>query len=92
MHCRRLRAFSSALAPRATAAPNAQRLQPGANGEGQGYGPRRPELAGSFSVSELPSALAFFRENGFCVVDGALSDDELAFLNGFCDRTQSAQV
>jgi hypothetical protein len=58
---------------------------------GQGYGPRAENGGCSFMRREMSSALEFFRTNGYAVIEDALSADELAFLNGFCDRTQRQQ-
>ena len=54
----------------------------------QGFGQVSEELPPAFLPGEEDAAYAFFAENGFVVLSGCLSSDELAHLNEFCDRTQ----
>ena len=57
-------------------------------GDGQGYGPRASEQPPSFRPDQQAEALEFFREHRFLLIEGALSEEELVFLNDFCERTQ----
>jgi len=55
----------------------------------QGFGridERQPPV---FRPGQVEEAHAHFEANGFAVVGGCLSREELAQLNGFCDRTQA---
>ncbi|MCY3819321.1 MAG: phytanoyl-CoA dioxygenase family protein [Gammaproteobacteria bacterium] len=55
----------------------------------QGFGRINASLAEHFDPEEQQdSALAFFGEYGFAVLDGCLSPAEIAHLNEFYDRTQ----
>jgi hypothetical protein len=55
----------------------------------QGFGRVSERQPPSFSPGEVEAAYAHFAENGFVVVVGCLSADELGHLNGFIDRTQA---
>jgi ectoine hydroxylase-related dioxygenase (phytanoyl-CoA dioxygenase family) len=55
----------------------------------QGFGRVSERQPRSFRPDEIDSAYAHFAENGFVVVGGCLSAEELGHLNGFFDRTQS---
>ena len=55
----------------------------------QGFGRVSRQSPPSFDpAQQIDEACAFFAANGFVVLSNALSAEELAHLNGFCDRTQ----
>lgn len=55
----------------------------------QGFGRIREGVAAAFDPADVDAAYGFFAANGYVVLAGCLSADELSLLNGFCDRTQS---
>ncbi len=54
----------------------------------QGFGRIDPNPAPRFHFTDVSGAAAFFAAEGYVVLDGALSQDEVRHLNDFCDRTQ----
>ncbi len=55
----------------------------------QGFGRVSTESPLAFRPGDVDSAYRFFAANGYVVLANCLSPQELAFLNGFCDRTQT---
>jgi hypothetical protein len=43
-----------------------------------------------FKASQITPASKFFLQNGYCVIDAALSVDDLRFLNALCDNSLRA--
>jgi Phytanoyl-CoA dioxygenase (PhyH) len=56
----------------------------------QGFGRVSREPPPAFDPErDIDAAYAFFAEHGYAVLSNCLSDDELAHLNEFCERTQA---
>jgi ectoine hydroxylase-related dioxygenase (phytanoyl-CoA dioxygenase family) len=82
---RRLRQISRELAGDDPAAGPEAGSGPG----GQGFGPRAATQPPHFAPSDVDSAVKFFDREGYVVFKDALTKEQLAHLNGFCDRTQA---
>ena len=56
----------------------------------QGYGRVSRESPPHFDpVQDIDAACAFFEAHGYVVLSNAISAEDVAFLNAFCDRTQA---
>eukprot|EP01045_Picozoa_sp_COSAG04_P009534 COSAG04_NODE_555_length_12662_cov_35.924461_3_plen_258_part_00 len=58
---------------------------------GQGLGYRATTQPPSFTPEQHDEAVAFFREQGYVVIVGAYSTEEVTFLNSLWDRSQAAE-
>ncbi len=55
---------------------------------GQGFGRISETAAPRFKPAQVDEIYDFFATNGYVVIENCLSDEEVADLNGFFDRTQ----
>lgn len=55
----------------------------------QGFGRLTAEAPPAFEPGDLEGAYRFFARNGYVVLAGCLSAEEIGWLNDFCDRTQA---